>query len=191
MAIVTETAASLFKLGTYAGASTRLAAMGWGAEDLSTALGATRTRDAENRLTGAFALARTLTLAGAHAAGALPLDAVHTALKDEAGLTAECEAAAADGFLGKMAIHPAQVPVINRAFTPASRGTRRGRAHRRRIRRRARCRRPVAGWENGRPAASRQRGAAHREGTGPRDLSGSAARAAAQSFTPDRSPGTA
>ena len=118
MAIVTETAASLFTLGTYAGASKRLAAMGWGAEDLSTALGAARSRETDGRLTGAFAMARMLTLAGAHAAGAAPLDAVFTALGDEAGLRAECEAAAADGFAGKMAIHPAQVPVINAAFTP-------------------------------------------------------------------------
>ncbi|WMS42256.1 CoA ester lyase [Acuticoccus sp. MNP-M23] len=120
MAIVTETASSLFQLGTYADSSTRLCAMGWGAEDLSTALGASRTRCADTRLTGAFALARTLTLAGAHAAAASPLDAVFTALGDNAGLKAECEAAAADGFLGKMSIHPAQVPIINTAFTPSA-----------------------------------------------------------------------
>ena len=118
MAIATETAASLFGLGSYAGASPRLLALAWGAEDLSTALAATRTRTADGVLTDAFRLARTLCLAGAHAAGALPLDTVHTAIRDEAALRADCAAAAADGFLGKLAIHPAQVPIINEAFTP-------------------------------------------------------------------------
>jgi len=120
MAIATETAASLFGLSSYAGASRRLAALAWGMEDLGTALAATRTRTADGALTGAFALARTLCLAGAHAAGVAPLDTVHTAVRDDAGLMAECQAAAADGYYGKMAIHPAQVPLINDAFTPSA-----------------------------------------------------------------------
>ncbi|GAB5376132.1 MAG: CoA ester lyase [Acuticoccus sp.] len=120
MAIATETAASLFGLGTYRGASARLKAMAWGAEDLSTALDARRTRLPGGALTDAFALARTLCLAGAHAAGVAPIDTVFTAYKDEKGLMAECAAAAADGFYGKMAIHPAQVPLINAAFTPSA-----------------------------------------------------------------------
>jgi citrate lyase subunit beta/citryl-CoA lyase len=39
--------------------------------------------------------------------------------RDEDGLRAESEAARRDGFTGKLAIHPAQVPVINAAFTPS------------------------------------------------------------------------
>lgn len=120
MAIATETAASLFGLGTYRGASARLKAMAWGAEDLSTALDARRTRLPGGALTDAFAMARTLCLAGAHAAGVAPIDTVFTAFKDEKGLFAECKAAAADGFYGKMAIHPAQVALINAAFTPSA-----------------------------------------------------------------------
>jgi citrate lyase subunit beta/citryl-CoA lyase len=120
LAIATETAAALFGLGTYAGASARLLALAWGAEDLSAALGATRTMDAHGELTHPYALARTLCLAGAVAADALPVDTVYTDFRDEAGLRANAEAAAADGFLGKLAIHPAQVPVINEAFTPSA-----------------------------------------------------------------------
>ena len=119
MAIATETAASLFGLGTYRGASGRLAALAWGMEDLSTALAATRTRDEAGALTHPYALARTLCLAGAHAADVAPIDTVHTAIRDEAGLAATAAAAAADGFFGKMAIHPAQVDAINAAFTPS------------------------------------------------------------------------
>ncbi|MEM9224840.1 MAG: CoA ester lyase [Pseudomonadota bacterium] len=118
MAIATETPQSLFHLGNYGGVSDRLRALAWGAEDLSASLGATRLRRPDGAFTETFALARTLCLAGAHAAGALPLDTVHTDLADEDGLRNEATAAAADGFLGKMAIHPAQVSIINQAFTP-------------------------------------------------------------------------
>lgn len=119
MAIATETAASLFGLGTYRGASGRLAALAWGMEDLSTALAASRTRTDTGALTGPYDLARTLCLAGAHAAAVSPVDTVYTALRDEAGLAKTAVEAAADGFFGKMAIHPAQVPAINAAFTPS------------------------------------------------------------------------
>lgn len=117
-AIVSETARALFGLGTYEGASARLVAMSWGAEDLSAVLGAQRVREADGALTPTFALARTLCLAGAVAAGVAPIDTVHTDFRDEAGLEAHARAAAADGFLGKLAIHPSQVPIINAAFTP-------------------------------------------------------------------------
>jgi len=117
--IATETAAALFGLGTYGGTSARLVGLAWGAEDLSTALGARRVRDEAGALTGAFALARTLVLAGARAAGVTPVDTVFTDFRDDAGCRREAEAAAADGFEGKLAIHPAQVPVINAAFTPS------------------------------------------------------------------------
>ena len=45
MAIATETAASLFGLGSYQNADARLCALTWGAEDLSTALGASTNLD--------------------------------------------------------------------------------------------------------------------------------------------------
>lgn len=65
-----------------------------------------------------FQMARALSLAGAVAAGVAPIDTVFTDFRDAAGLEAEARAARRDGFLGKLAIHPVQVPVINRAFTP-------------------------------------------------------------------------
>ena len=36
------------------------------------------------------------------------------------GFRRECEEACRDGFVGKMAIHPAQVPIINEVFTPSA-----------------------------------------------------------------------
>ncbi len=120
LAIATETAASLFQLGTYAGASGRLAGLAWGAEDLSADLGAETSRDGEGALTGPYALARTLTLLGAASAGVAAIDTVFVDFRDEAGLRRECEAARRDGFSGKMAVHPGQVAVINAAFTPSA-----------------------------------------------------------------------
>ncbi|WP_075220173.1 HpcH/HpaI aldolase/citrate lyase family protein [Acuticoccus yangtzensis] len=120
LAIATETAQAMFGLGTYRTSGPRLAAMTWGLEDLSAALGVSRTRNEAGRITDPFALARTLCLAGAKAAGVLPIDSVYTDFRDAEGLAAEAREAAADGFLGKLAIHPAQVAVINEAFTPSA-----------------------------------------------------------------------
>src|SRR5581483_3862782 len=117
--IATETAASLFVAGTFAGASLRLSGLTWGAEDLSAELGAQRNRDADDRFLDPYRLARALCLAGAAAAQVPAIDTVYVDFRNEAGLRRECEEAARDGFTGKMAIHPAQVAIINDVFTPS------------------------------------------------------------------------
>jgi citrate lyase subunit beta/citryl-CoA lyase len=119
-AIVTETAASLFGLLSYRQPSCPLAAMSWGAEDLSAALGAASKYDADGSLAFTYRLARSLCLAGAVAAGVQPVDGVFADFRDQAGLQAEAEAARREGFTGKLAIHPSQVAVINAAFTPSA-----------------------------------------------------------------------
>jgi citrate lyase subunit beta/citryl-CoA lyase len=118
-AIVTETAASLFNLLSYRNPASPLAAMSWGAEDLSAALGAASKYDSIGDLGFTYKLARSLCLAGAVAAGVQPVDGVFADFRDDEGLRGEAEAAAHEGFTGKLAIHPAQVPVINAAFTPS------------------------------------------------------------------------
>lgn len=118
-AIVTETPASLFNLMSYAMPGSPLAAMSWGAEDLSAALGASSKYDDNGELAFTYKLARSLCLAGAVAAGVQPVDGVFADFRDEHGLRAEAEAARREGFTGKLAIHPDQVPVINAAFTPS------------------------------------------------------------------------
>jgi citrate lyase subunit beta/citryl-CoA lyase len=117
VAIATESAAALLALGTYAGASARLAGLAWGAEDLAADVGAFAAR-AEGGWTEPFRLARNLCLFGAIAAGVPAIDTVHTDFRDLDGLRRECAMAARDGFSGKLAIHPDQVPVINEAFAP-------------------------------------------------------------------------
>lgn len=118
IAIVTEQAASILAMPSYVGASARLAGLTWGAEDLSADIGATSTRDSFGRLASPFQLARDLTLFTAVAADAQPIDAVYPEFRDLEGLANEARTAARDGFTGKMAIHPDQVPLINQAFTP-------------------------------------------------------------------------
>lgn len=118
-AIVTETAASLFGLLSYRDPKSPLAAMSWGAEDLSAALGASSKFDPDGELSFSYKLARTLCLAGAVAAGVQPVDGVFADFRNDEGLRVETEAARREGFTGKLAIHPSQVGVINAAFTPS------------------------------------------------------------------------
>jgi len=128
VAIATETAKALFLAGTYADASPRLIGLTWGAEDLSAELGADANRDEDGRFLDPYRLARSLCIAGAAAARVQPIDTVYVDFRNEAGLRRECEEARRDGFTGKMAIHPAQVAVINAVFTPTAEAIRRAEA---------------------------------------------------------------
>ncbi len=116
--IATETARSMFGLGSYGGATPRLIGMGWGAEDLSADMGATANRGEDGRFLSPYMLARNLCLYAAHAARIDAIDTVYVNYKDHEGFQQECLEALRDGFTSKMAIHPAQVPIINEAFTP-------------------------------------------------------------------------
>jgi len=120
LAIASETARALFGFESYIGCSRRLEGLAWGGEDLSADLGAETNRLPDGAYAGPYAFARTLTLIGAVAAGVSAIDAVTTNFRDAEGLRAEALAARRDGFTAKMAIHPAQVPVINAVFTPSA-----------------------------------------------------------------------
>jgi citrate lyase subunit beta / citryl-CoA lyase len=119
IAIPTETPAAMFALGGYAGISPRLEAMTWGAEDLAACLGGNNRRP-DGVYDDVYRLARSLCLLGAASAGVVPIDTIYTDFKDEAGLAAECAAAKRSGFIAKMAIHPAQIPTINQAFSASA-----------------------------------------------------------------------
>ncbi len=116
IAIATETPAAMFALGNYAGVSPRLEGITWGVEDLAACIGGNN-RGLDGIYDDVYRLARSLCLMAAAAAGVTPIDTIYTDFKDEAGLAAECAAARRSGFTAKMAIHPAQIPVINRGFT--------------------------------------------------------------------------
>lgn len=117
--LVSETARAALTIETYAGERhQRLIGLTWGAEDLSADIGASRKHEAGGGWTDVFRMVRARTLLTAHACEVLAIDTLHADFADVAGLKAAAKASAADGFAGMLAIHPAQVPVINAAFTP-------------------------------------------------------------------------
>ncbi len=118
--LATEVPEAILSLETFVGASPRLAALTWGAEDLSVALGASEVRQSDGRWTSPYRLVRDLCLLTAAAARVPAIDTVHTDFRDLEGLEREAREAARDGFSGKLAIHPSQVPAINVAFTPGA-----------------------------------------------------------------------
>jgi citrate lyase subunit beta / citryl-CoA lyase len=128
IAIATETARALFGMDSYVGCSARLEGLAWGGEDLSADLGAESNRLPDGAYSGPYRLARDLTLLGATASGVAPIDSVFTNFRDGEGLRAEALAARRDGFSAKMAIHPAQIPIINEVFTPTPEALDRARA---------------------------------------------------------------
>lgn len=122
-ALVTETAAAMFKTGDYAGdypGRERLVAMSWGAEDLSSALGAREQRGPDGEYSHTYEMARSLCLIGAAAAGVAAIETVQPEFRDLEALAARARRVRAQGFGGMLAIHPAQVDPINEAFTPSA-----------------------------------------------------------------------
>lgn len=117
IAICSETAAGTLSLAAQSWRHPRLAGLLWGAEDLAAAIGSSGNRDADGRYTAPFQLARNLCLFAARAAGVVPIDAVYTDIRNPDGLAGEAAMARRDGFSAKAAIHPAQVAVINAAFS--------------------------------------------------------------------------
>jgi citrate lyase subunit beta / citryl-CoA lyase len=120
LAQAVETAAGLFSAGTFRGASARLIGLTWGPEDLSAELGAAANRNADGALTEPYRLARSLCLYAAAAANLPAIETVFVGFRNSEGLRRDTEAARRDGFTGRLAIHPAQVPIINDVFTPTS-----------------------------------------------------------------------
>ena len=103
--VATETAAGTLKLMEFADQPLpRLIGLTWGAEDLSTALGASTNLDpATGDWALVYRLARVQVLLAAKAAGVAAIDI----------------RAADEGFAGRIAIHPAQVAPINEGFAPS------------------------------------------------------------------------
>jgi citrate lyase subunit beta/citryl-CoA lyase len=117
--LVTETAEAMFTTGTYAGAP-RVVAMTWGAEDLADAIGASENKNPDGRYAFTYELARSFCLLGAAAAGVAAIETIHGDFRDETGLRQRAELVRRAGYRGMLAIHPAQVDIINQAFTPGA-----------------------------------------------------------------------
>jgi citrate lyase subunit beta/citryl-CoA lyase len=120
LALVTETPAAVLRMGELVRATApRLIALGWGAEDLSSALGAGDPRLPNGDWRPMYVHARSQCILAAHGLGIEAIDTVYVNYRDAQGLRLACEVSRHDGFTGRFAIHPDQVPVINQAFTPS------------------------------------------------------------------------
>ena len=124
--ICTETPQAVLSLPSYAqalasepAAAARIAALTWGSEDLSAALGASGKVDADGAPAFTFQLARSLCLLAAAAIGVQAIDGVCVDFRSTERLQREAGDARRDGFTGKLAIHPDQIATINSAFSPS------------------------------------------------------------------------
>jgi len=116
--VATETPQAMFGLDSYRNCSARLLGLTWGAEDLSSAVGASTNKDSDGRLSFTYQLARSLCLLGSKSANALAIDGIFADFRDSEGLRTEVAQSRKDGFNAKFAIHPAQIEIINEGFLP-------------------------------------------------------------------------
>lgn len=110
---------AMLNIASFMSCGPRVTGIAWGSEDLAASLGARSSLDEKGNYRAPMELARTICLCAAAAAGIHAIDTVHADFRDLDGLSRHAERAAADGFSGKLAIHPDQVPIINAAFTPS------------------------------------------------------------------------
>jgi citrate lyase subunit beta/citryl-CoA lyase len=120
VAMAIESAAGFFLAGTFGGRSARLIGLSWGAEDLAAELGAETNRDPAGRYTSPYRHARTLCLMAAATAQVPAIETIYMDYRDGEGLRRDTHEARRDGFTGRLAIHPLQVPIINEVFTPSA-----------------------------------------------------------------------
>ncbi|MGH7096474.1 MAG: HpcH/HpaI aldolase/citrate lyase family protein [Stellaceae bacterium] len=112
---IIETARGLDRLGAILAAGTRVRRVAFGAGDFTLDVNMVWSRgEAE------LAPARAAIVTASRAAGLeAPLDTVWVDLADREGLEVSARTALGLGFQGKMCIHPEQIAVVNRVFTPA------------------------------------------------------------------------
>lgn len=116
--VSTETPQGVLNLPTFTQCP-RVAALSWGAEDLSAAIGARRNRDDDGNYLDVFKFCRIQTLLCATAGNVQPLDTVYVDIKNLDGLRRDCQEGAWMGYTGKITIHPDQIPIVNELFTPS------------------------------------------------------------------------
>jgi citrate lyase subunit beta/citryl-CoA lyase len=118
--VASETPLAVLSLSEYRNPPPRLAALTWGAEDLSAALGAATNRDEDGAFAFTYRMVRSMCLVAAKAADVEAIDTLYADFRDHVGLERYARAAQREGFTGMLAIHPDQVETINAAFTPSA-----------------------------------------------------------------------
>ena len=119
--VSTETPQAMLNMQSFAvDKLARLAGVTWGAEDLSSAIGAVSNREQNGDWSPLYLLANSLCLCAAASAGVPAIDTLHADFRDAAGLASACRASRRRGFRGRIAIHPDQVAIINEAYSPSA-----------------------------------------------------------------------
>jgi citrate lyase subunit beta/citryl-CoA lyase len=116
--LITESAGALLNAASFARLPARVTGLTWGAEDLAADVGASANRTADGEFEFTYALARSCCLLAAAAAGVAAFDTIDTEFRDLAAVERRARASRRQGFVGKLAIHPAQVAPIHAAFSP-------------------------------------------------------------------------
>ncbi len=111
---ITESARGGRNLSEIAAASPRVIALNYGAEDYTADIGAVRTKEGRE-----LDDIRAKVIVAARIAGVQALDSVFGDVNDLDGLYAEALRVRLLGFDGKSVIHPRQIPMVHRAFTPS------------------------------------------------------------------------
>jgi len=118
--LITESAGALLKAASFTSLPARVAGLTWGAEDLAADVGAARNKTADGEYELTYAMARSFCLLAAAAAGVPAFDTVDTEFRDAAAVERRARDSRRQGFVGKLAIHPAQVAPIHAAFSPTA-----------------------------------------------------------------------
>lgn len=120
LVVATETATAPFALGEYSKFDLpRLWGLTWGAEDLSSAIGAATNVTPTGEWAITYRMVRSQCLLAAKACGVEAIETLYVDFRDPEGLHASCVEARREGFTGRFAIHPAQIDPINAAFMPS------------------------------------------------------------------------
>ena len=118
IALITETANAVLSGSSFTTPPARVIGYTWGAEDLAADVGASTNRTAAGDFEFTFRLARSSCLLMAAAARIAAYDTTDIEFRDVVAVERRAQASRRDGFVGKLAIHPAQLAPIHAAFTP-------------------------------------------------------------------------
>lgn len=111
--VIIETALGIMNLKEICQASQRIEGLIFGAEDLAADLGTARSQAGWEVFYG-----RSAAVTAAAAYGLYAIDTVYLDLHDSTGLEQDASFGRRLGYTGKLAIHPGQIELINRVFSP-------------------------------------------------------------------------
>ena len=110
-----ETAKALVDARDIGTASSRVTALAFGAEDFTNDMGIERSDTGEE-----VQVTRSLVPVAARAASVASLDSPFVLFQDPDALRADAKRARQMGYIGKFAIHPSQLDIINETFSPSA-----------------------------------------------------------------------